>query len=383
MGNKSMSMQGPKTTVPNYVNPNINLNFMRHNPSPQSNRTMIPNINANLNMGMNMHLGMNIGMNPQRGFYNTQTNLNQNQTQQNTQNNMNMNQNAQMNKRHNQNPYKAVNSDKNVLGGNNNAQMKPKEPFYTNNQQGNQMQMLQQAKNQFKPYNNAPNNQNINNQVQPAQNQQPVIMNNANNSSQQRMLQNRTEEWNNNYQANSTLLMQNQMQSMNLKQQMPNHLVYQTMTDTHNQQQQMQMEQQRNNNKPLSICVRLRLSKDKEEIVEIKRNEDPIVISKILKANNLKVNEQLHELIYHKIIAAINISKSVLESKISKYNMKQLIQLQNAFGASVDDEHEEEKEIMRSDSCDNLVNKYNTLINDIKPGYEEVKEVELLNISQY
>jgi hypothetical protein len=151
------------------------------------------------------------------------------------------------------------------------------------------------------------------------------------------------------------------------------------------------MEQQRNNNtnnntntnnKPLSICVRLKLSKDKEEVVEIKRNEDPIVISKILKANNLKINEQLHELIYHKIIAAINISRSILESKISKYNMKQLIQLQNAYNY-IDEDNEETKELSRSDSCDNLINKYNTYMNEIKPGYEEVKEVELLNISHY
>lgn len=279
-----------------------------------------------------------------------------------------MNQNTQMNKRHNQNTYRTVNSDKNVLGGNTNTQMKPsKDTFYTNNQQGNQMQMLQQNKHQFKPYNNISSNQNINNQVQPTQHpQQQAIMNN---SSQQRMIQNRNEEYS---QVSSNLL----MRSTNIKQQMPNHMVHQTMKDTRNHQQQR-------NNKPLTICVRLRLSKDKEEIVEIKRNEDPIVISKILKANNLNINEQLHELIYHKIMTAINISRSILESKISKYNIKQLIQLQNAFCSSIDDEHEEEKEIMRSDSCDNLVNKYNTFINEIKPGYEDEKEVELLNISQY
>ena len=325
----SLSMQGNKNTMPSFNN-GVNLNFMMQgNPSPQGQRNNIPNMlnnNPNMNMGMPMpmnNLGMNMNMNPQRQFYNPGSmNMNNPQSGDQPQGNMN--------KRHNQNPYRTVNSDKNIIGNG----MKPKENFYQQNPQLNQ-------KNNYK-------NQHFN------QGQ------NTNNNPNQRMMhQSNREEWNN-YQN-----MMNPNQTIQ-----PKPMMYGNM-----------MEQQQNNSM-VSLYVRIKVAKDKEELIEIKYGEDPIVVQKTLSANpNVNVNEKLITVIYHKIIRAINIRNNILNSKLSQYDLKKLIQLKHLLTKEKGKENSNELE--RSNSFDNLKEKYNKYVNEIKPMYEDVKRVELLNISQY
>ena len=141
------------------------------------------------------------------------------------------------------------------------------------------------------------------------------------------------------------------------------------------------MEQQQNNSM-VSLYVRIKVAKDKEELIEIKYGEDPIVVQKTLSANpNVNVNEKLITVIYHKIIRAINIRNNILNSKLSQYDLKKLIQLKHLLTKEKGKENSNELE--RSNSFDNLKEKYNKYVNEIKPMYEDVKRVELLNISQY
>ena len=108
-------------------------------------------LNSNMNMQMNMNIGMGMNMNPQRQFYNPQTNPQGG----------NNNQQQNMNKRHNQNPYRTVNSDKNIIGNG----IKPKDAFY---QQNNQMNMNQKNNYKNQHFNNNQNNNNqSNNQRMP------------------------------------------------------------------------------------------------------------------------------------------------------------------------------------------------------------------------
>ena len=343
----SLSMQGNKNTVPAFNN--VSLNFMMPgNPSPQSQRNNIPNMlnsnpNMNMSMPMSMNLGMGMNMNPQRQFYNPNGPTNPQGGNNNQQNNMN--------KRHTQNPYRTVNSDKNIIGNG----LKPKEAFY---QQNNQMNMNQKNNYKNQHFNN---NQNGNN----------------NQGNNQRMMHpnNRNEEWNNYPQMpqippTQNMMMnqgQNQMNIVN-----PNsmkQMMYGNMND-------------QNNNNFVSLYVRIKVAKDKEELIEIKYGEDPIVVQKTLSANpNVNVSDKLVTVIYQKIIRAINIRNNILSNKLSKYNMKKLIQLKHQI--SKKESLEGKSDLPRSNSFDNLKEKYNKYINDIKPMYEDVKKVELLNISQY
>ena len=95
----------------------------------------------------------------------------------------------------------------------------------------------------------------------------------------------------------------------------------------------------------------------------------------------MNVNEKLITVIYHKIIRAINIRNNILNSKLSQYDLKKLIQLKHLLTKEKGKENSNELE--RSNSFDNLKEKYNKYVNEIKPMYEDVKRVELLNISQY
>ena len=141
------------------------------------------------------------------------------------------------------------------------------------------------------------------------------------------------------------------------------------------------MNDQRNNN-IVSLYVRIKVAKDKEELIEIKYGEDPIVVQKTLSANpNVNVNEKLLTVTYQKIIRAIRIRNNILSSKLSKYNLKKLIQLKHQITKK--ESSEGKSDLQRSNSFDNLKEKYNKYINEIKPMYEDVKKVELLNISQY
>ena len=336
----SLSMQGNKNTVPTFNN-GLNLNFMMQgNPSPQGQRNNIPNmLNSNMNMPMNMNLGMGMNMNPQRQFYNPNAPTNPQGG--------NNNQQQNMNKRHNQNPYRTVNSDKNIIG---NA-IKPKDAFY---QQNNQMNMNQ--KNNYK-------NQHFNNQ--------------NNNSNNQRMMHqnNRNEDWNTYPQGMPQMA---QPQNMILNQGQPQMNI---INPNMKQMSYGNMNDQRNNNIE-SLYVRIKVAKDKEELIEIKSGKDPIVLQKTLSANpNVNVNEKLLTVIYQKIIHAINIGNSILNSKLSKYNLKKLIQLKHQI--SKKENNEGKSVLQRSNSFDNLKEKYAKYINEIKPMYEDVKKVELLNISQY
>ena len=142
------------------------------------------------------------------------------------------------------------------------------------------------------------------------------------------------------------------------------------------------MMKQQQNNSMVSLYVRIKVAKDKEELIEIKYGEDPIVVQKTLSANpNVNVNEKLITVIYHKIIRAINIRNNILNSKLSQYDLKKLIQLKHLLTKEKGKENSNELE--RSNSFDNLKEKYNKYVNEIKPMYEDVKRVELLNISQY
>ena len=330
----SLSMQGNKNTIPSFNN-GINLNFMMQgNPSPQGQRNNIPNMlnnNPNLNMAIPMpinNLGMNMNMNPQRQFYN-QGGLPMSNPQGGN------NQQGNMNKRHNQNPYRTVNSDKNIIGNG----IKPKENFYQQNPQMNQKNFKNQHFNQGQNNNNNPN---------------------------QRMHQNNREEWNN-YQNMQTQMM-NPNQAVQPNAMKP--MMYGNMID------------QQQNNSMVSLYVRIKVAKDKEELIEIKYGEDPIVVQKTLSANpNVNVNEKLLTVIYQKIINAINIRNNILNSKLSKYNLKKLIQLKHQLAKEKGIENSSVLE--RSNSFDNLKMKYDKYINEIKPMYEDVKRVELLNISQY
>ena len=232
-----------------------------------------------------------------------------------------------MNKRHNQNPYRTVNSDKNIIGNG----MKPKENFYQQNIQINQ-------KNNYK-------NQHFNQ---------------GQNNNQRMMHQNNREEWNN---------YQNMMN--------PNQTVQPNAMKPYGN-----MIEQEQNNSMVNLYVRIKVAKDKEELIEMKHGEDPIVVQKTLNANpNVNVNEKLITVIYHKIIQAINIKNSILNSKLSQYDLKKLIQLKHQLSKKKG--IEKGNELERSNSFDNLKEKYNRYVNEIKPMYEDVKRVELLNISQY
>ena len=114
----------------------------------------------------------------------------------------------------------------------------------------------------------------------------------------------------------------------------------------------------------------------------VKYGKDPIVVQKTLSANpNVNVNEKLLTVTYQKIIRAIRIRNNILSSKLSKYNLKKLIQLKHQITKK--ESSEGKSDLQRSNSFDNLKEKYNKYINEIKPMYEDVKKVELLNISQY
>jgi len=290
----SLSMQGNKNTNPNF-NPNLNLNFMIPQKSPQAPQNTIPSnmINQNLNLNLNMS---------QRNFYN--------------------NPNNNMNKRH-QNPYKRVNSDKNLLG----IENKNKVELYNHNMQN-------------KNFKNFHNNNNLQNP----------------NLQQQKMFQNKNEEWINNLKN-----IQNQQ-------------IYNVNNNNINQ-----LNLKKNFISSLHIVIKL--DKKREEVLELRPGEEPKNLINSLKANN-NLSEPLINLIYHKIINALHFNKFILDLVPTKYTLKQMNLIKKCL---IEKEKNSEMQISflkKNDSFIDNINQFENLISEIKPSYEDIKETDILNNTQ-
>ena len=76
------------------------------------------------------------------------------------------------------------------------------------------------------------------------------------------------------------------------------------------------------------------------------------MVQKTLSANpNVNVNEKLLTVTYQKIIRAIRIRNNILSSKLSKYNLKKLIQLKHQIT-------KKESNIITVDLINELFNKF-------------------------
>jgi hypothetical protein len=293
-------MQGNKNTMPNF-NPNINLNFMIPQKSPQAPQNTIPSnmINQNLNLNLNMR---------QRNFYNPNNN---------------------MNKRH-QNPYKRVNSDKNLLG----IENKSKDLYNHNIQNKN-----------FQKFHNHNNNINNNNLQNP-------------NLQQQKMFQIK-EEWINNLKN-----IQNQQQHMhNLNNNNVNQLKKSLAS---------------------SLRIAIKIDKKKYEILELKAGEEPKNLINSLKTNN-NLSEPIISLIYQKINNALNFNKCILDLVPSKFSLKQMNMIKNCLidkETSFEMQNRMEPFLERNTSFINNQNQFENFISEIKPSYEDIKVTDILNITQ-
>ena len=309
----SLSMQGNKNTIPNF---NPNLNFMIQQ-SPQQHQNSIP---------LGMINNQNLNMTQQRTFYHNNNNNNSN--------------NNNMNKRHvNNNTYRTVNSDKNVIGGINN-----KSDFFNNQniQKGN-----------FQKFHN---NNNINNNNFNLQNQ---------NLQQQRMFQ----------QAKNEELMNYKNNNQNI--QMLNKI------SNNNNIPFNQIQNKKSN--IISLHVKIKLNETKEEILELRPEDGLFTVTNILKKNN-NISDNMISLINQKIKNALYINKFILDMKPHNFYLKKMNTIKNII---LENERNNSKInnnieplLKRCFSYNNNIHQCNNYITNIKPSFDEVKENELLNITQ-
>ncbi len=289
----SLSMQGNKNTIPNF-NPNLNLNFIIPQKSPQAPQNTIPQniINPNLNLNMS-----------QRNFYN--------------------NPNNNINKRH-QNPYKRVNSDKNILG----IENKNKVELYNHNMQNKN----------FPKFHNNINNNNLQNP----------------NLQQQKMFQSKNEEWIKNLQ---------------------NQQIY-NMNNSNNINNQLKK------NFSNSLHIIIKLDKTREEILDLRPGEEPKNLINSLKEYNL--DESLKNLIYQKIMNALKFNKYIFDLVPSKYTLKQMNLIKNCLIEKKKNTKTTKFEpfIQRNASFIDNLNQFENYISEIKPSYDDIKNTDILNITQ-
>ena len=248
-----------------------------------------------------------------------------------------------MNKRHvNNNTYRTVNSDKNVIGG-----IKNKSDFFNtqNIQKGNSQKF----------HNN--NNMNDNNSN---------ILQNPN-LLQQRMFQSsKNEEWMNYKNNNQNIQMFNKIQNNN-----KNNIPFN------------QIQNKKSN--IISLHVKIKINETKEEIFEIRPGDDPITVANILKKNN-NISENMISLIYQKINYALNINKFILDMKPHNFYLKKMNTIKNIILENERNNSNINKNIepllKRCFSYNNNIHQCNNYITNIKPSFDEVKENELLNITQ-
>ena len=293
--------------------------------SMQGNKNTMPNFNSNLNL--NFMIPQKSPQAPQNTIPPNMINqnLNLNMSQRNFYNN---NQNN-MSKRHQQLIYKRVNSDKNLLG----IENKSKDLYNHNIQNKN-----------FQKFHNHNNNINNNNLQNP-------------NLQQQKMFQIK-EEWINNLKN-----IQNQQQHM---------------YNLNNNVNQLKK------SLASSLRIAIKIDKKKYEILELKAGEEPKNLINSLKTNN-NLSEPLISLIYQKINNALNFNKCILDLVPSKYTLKQMNMIKNCL---IDKENNCEMKnriepfLERNTSFIDNQNQFQNFISEIKPSYEDIKETEILNITQ-
>jgi hypothetical protein len=133
-----------------------------------------------------------------------------------------------------------------------------------------------------------------------------------------------------------------------------------------------------------SLHIVIKLDKKREEVLELRPGEEPKNLINSLKANN-NLSEPLINLIYHKIINALHFNKFILDLVPTKYTLKQMNLIKKCL---IEKEKNSEMKkriepfIKKNDSFIDNSNQYENFISEIKPSYEDIKETDILNITQ-
>ena len=135
-----------------------------------------------------------------------------------------------------------------------------------------------------------------------------------------------------------------------------------------------------------SLHIIIKLDNKKEEIYDWKSGEDPFNLINLIKNNNKNnLSENSINLIYQKIINAINYSKNLLDLVPSNYTLKKMNIIKNVLI-----EREKNSELKKhfepflnkNNSFLENRNQYEKYISEIKPNYNDLKEIDCLNITQ-
>ena len=134
-----------------------------------------------------------------------------------------------------------------------------------------------------------------------------------------------------------------------------------------------------------SLHIVIKLDDKKEEIIDLKPGEDPLSLLNTIKNNNSNLNEQIINLIYQKIINAINFNKNILDLVPSNYTLKKMNVIKNTFIEKEKNsgiKKQFEPFLQRNYSFIENKTQYEHYISDIKPNDDDLKEIEPLNITQ-
>jgi hypothetical protein len=132
-----------------------------------------------------------------------------------------------------------------------------------------------------------------------------------------------------------------------------------------------------------SLHIIIKLDKTREEILELRPGEEPKNLINSLKANN-NLSEPLINLIYQKIMNALKFNKSILDLVPSKYTLKQMNLIKNCLIEKEKKFRNEKLEpfLQRNSSFLDNLNQFENYISEIKPCYDDIKNTDILNITQ-
>ena len=135
----------------------------------------------------------------------------------------------------------------------------------------------------------------------------------------------------------------------------------------------------------ISLHVKIKLNETKEEILELRPENDLFTVTNILKKNN-NISDNMISLINQKIKNALYINKFILDMKPHNFYLKKMNTIKNII---LENERNNSKInnnieplLKRCFSYNNNIHQCNNYITNIKPSFDEVKENELLNITQ-
>jgi hypothetical protein len=133
-----------------------------------------------------------------------------------------------------------------------------------------------------------------------------------------------------------------------------------------------------------SLHIVIKLDKKREEVLDLRPGEEPKNLINSLKSNN-NLSEPLINLIYQKINDALNFNKYLLDLVPTKFSLKQMNLIKNCLIEKEKNSkmnNRTEPFIKKNDSFIDNSSQFENFISEIKPSYEDIKETDILNITQ-